>query len=66
MKITYDKIAQAVYIYLSEVKVAKTLQLNNRTIVDLDEKGGIVGIEILEVSISLSSLQTNFAQALQV
>ncbi len=50
MKIQYDKKADAMYIYLRKGKVAKTIKINNRVLVDVDKKGNVIGIEMLEVS----------------
>ena len=50
MKIQYDKMADALYIYLREGKVAKTIKVNNRLFVDVDKKGNTIGIELLDIS----------------
>ena len=51
MKIKYDKIADAMYIYIiSKEKVAKTIKVNSRLLVDVDKKGNLLGIEMLGVS----------------
>jgi len=50
MKIQYDKAADAMYIYLRTGKVKKTIKINNRVFVDVDKKGGLIGIEMLDVS----------------
>jgi len=50
MKIEYDKIADAMYIYLKKAKVFKTIKMQDRLIVDLDKKGNIIGIEVLDAS----------------
>ena len=50
MKITFDKKADAMYIYLKKKKIFKTRQITNDTIVDLDKNGNIIGIELLSVS----------------
>lgn len=49
MQITYDKDADAMYIYLSERDVAKTVRVSNRVIVDLDTDDNLRG-EVLFVS----------------
>ncbi len=53
MKITYDKIADAAYIYFKKNKIAKTVCLADRLIADLDKEGKIVGIEILDASFQI-------------
>lgn len=49
-KIEYDKTVDALYIYASSGKVHKTVKLSNRVLFDVDKKGKIVGIELLEAS----------------
>lgn len=53
MKIKYDKIADAIYIYLNKKKIKKSIKLKNRLIVDIDDVGKIVGIEILSASLQI-------------
>lgn len=50
MKIQYDKLADAMYLYLRKGKVKKTIRMKDRLIVDVDKDGKILGIEILGVS----------------
>ena len=50
MKITIDKQADAMYIELSDGEFAKNKKIDNETILDLDENGKIIGIELLNVS----------------
>ena len=50
MKISYDKIADAMYIYFRKGKVAKTIKVKPNLLIDVDKKGGVLGIEILDVS----------------
>ena len=51
MKIQYDKIADAMYVSLGiQKKVAKTIEVNDRLLVDMDKSGHIIGIEILDAS----------------
>lgn len=54
MKITYDKIADAMYIYLSKAKVFRTIKMNETCLVDIDKKGKVLGIEILSASSQIS------------
>jgi len=49
MKITYDADADAMYIYIVDRDVFKTKKINDNTLVDLDEEGNIIGMEILFV-----------------
>lgn len=50
MKITYDKSADALYIYLKETKIVESDENEHGVILDYDEHGDIAGIEILAVS----------------
>jgi len=53
MKVTYDKEADAMYIYLEKIKPSGakgTVRLNDDILVDLDAKNKMIGIEILDVS----------------
>lgn len=50
MKIEYSKKADALYVYFREVKVARSKEVEEGVVVDLDKKGHIVGVEILDAS----------------
>ncbi|MBI4287875.1 MAG: DUF2283 domain-containing protein [Chloroflexi bacterium] len=50
MKLTVDPEADALYLKLKEGKVAKTEELADGIIVDLDEAGAVLGIEVLWLS----------------
>ncbi|MEK7544588.1 MAG: DUF2283 domain-containing protein [Patescibacteria group bacterium] len=52
MKVTYDSLADAAYIYFDspDKKVARTLKVNDYLLIDLGKKGEIFGIEILDAS----------------
>jgi uncharacterized protein YuzE len=56
MKSTYDKEIDAMYIYIKPIKakVFKTIPINDRVIIDMDEKGTIIGIELLDASQQVS------------
>jgi len=60
MTINYDKIADAVYMKMSEAAIADTVKLNDTTIVDKDKEGNVVGLEILD-----ASSQVEFMRALE-
>ncbi|MDI6591784.1 MAG: DUF2283 domain-containing protein [Patescibacteria group bacterium] len=49
MKIKYDKNADAMYIYLRKGRIEKTIKVNNQLLIDVDKKGNVIGIEILDV-----------------
>ena len=50
MKFNYDTIADAAYLNVNEGKVVKTVEMKNGVVVDLGEKGNVLGIEILNFS----------------
>jgi len=50
MEITFDKDADALYIEFFSGDFASNKKMDENTILDLDEKGNILGIELLEVS----------------
>lgn len=50
MKIEYSKDIDALYIKLREAKIADSTDIEEGVTIDLDEKGHIVGIEILDAS----------------
>jgi len=50
MEISYDKKADAMYIEFQKGKFAKNKKVDDFTIIDLDQKDNILGIEILAVS----------------
>jgi len=57
MKITYDKQADAMYIMLNERDVAYSEENPAGIVVDFDDNGDMVGIELLEVSKRADSLE---------
>ena len=50
MVIRYDKEVDVIYIKLSDAKVAESDEEKSGLILDYDEKGNIVGIEVLNAS----------------
>ena len=50
MKVTYDPDADARYIQLTNEKFSKTKVIDDYTILDLDNNGKVIGIELLFVS----------------
>jgi len=50
MEITYDSHADALYIRLRKGKFARNKTLDPVTIFDLDKKGNLLGIELLNAS----------------
>lgn len=56
MKIEYDKVADALYLYLQKnKKVARSREIEDGLIIDLDNKGKVIGLELLDVSKKYSS-----------
>jgi len=50
MKIEFDKQADALYIYIQEKKVAKTKEVEDGILIDLDEENKLIGFEVLDVT----------------
>jgi len=50
MRITYDKDADAMYIRLANGEFDKNREVHEGIILDLDQQGRLLGIEILDVS----------------
>ena len=50
MRMRYSKEADAIYIRLNESKIENSDEVSDGLIVDYDEDGNVVGIEILWVS----------------
>ncbi len=65
MKITFDREADAAYIYFKEItagEVVQTISLNESINVDLDAEGKTLGIEILNASKNLPKSALSSAQ----
>jgi uncharacterized protein YuzE len=54
MKIEYDKITDALYIYFKKAKVYKTVKAEEGVLFDVDRKGNVIGVEILDMSAQTS------------
>lgn len=54
MKIEYDREADALYIQFREAYVNDNIDIEEGVTIDLDEKGHILGIEILDATKKLS------------
>lgn len=50
MKIEYDPVVDALYVRLGETKIIESEQVQPGVILDFDESGRVVGVEILSVS----------------
>ncbi|MBP6857900.1 MAG: DUF2283 domain-containing protein [Candidatus Pacebacteria bacterium] len=55
MKITHDKIADAIYFSLKKGPISHTIKLDDRLLVDTNKKGQILGIEILNASTQIAN-----------
>ena len=63
MEITFDKDADSVYIEFFSGDFASNKKMDDTTILDLDEKGNILGIELLNVS---KRIPSNFLSEVNV
>jgi uncharacterized protein YuzE len=54
MKIEYSKSIDALYIRLREARIVDSIDIEEGVTADLDEKGHIVGLEILDASEKLN------------
>jgi len=67
MKISYDKEADAAYIYveypIKKGEAKKTIELNENIILDFNEKGKLLGVEILNATKILNKKVLLQAQA---
>ena len=64
MKITFDKEADAAYIYFKDIspgEVNKTISLNESVNIDLDVQGKTLGIEIIDAGRNLPFSALNSA-----
>jgi uncharacterized protein YuzE len=50
MQLQYDLTVGALYIRLSDAKVARTVEAGDNAAVDLDAAGGVVGIEVISAA----------------
>ena len=49
MELRYDLNVGALYIRLTDQAVARTREIDDNTVVDIDADGGIVGIEVISI-----------------
>lgn len=50
MKIEYDREVDAVYIYLQNKEVTRTIEVQEGISIDLDDQGRLIGVEILDAT----------------
>lgn len=53
-KIEYDKSVDALYVRASKGIIYKTYKLSSRVLFDVDKKGKLIGIEVLDASMPLT------------
>ena len=54
MKIEYSKDVDALYIKIRDAKIVDSMDVEKGVTIDIDEKGHIVGVEILDASEKLN------------
>ncbi len=54
VSIIYDKDANAFYIKISDKKIVKTIPSGNDKFVDVDDRGEIVGFEVLNSALTIT------------
>jgi len=57
MRWTYDMDANALYMRMSDAEIASQRELEDGTIVDLDEKGDLVGLDLVTPAIGFDWMQ---------
>ena len=55
MKIEYSTDVDALYVYFQEVEVVRSVEPDDGVVVDLDERGDVVGVEFLDASARFDS-----------
>lgn len=68
MEMSFDSEADAVYIQMSDSEVNRTRKVGEKTILDLDSGGDVIGIELLDASNrfdSLADIRTDFSQRIR-
>ena len=67
MKIDYDKVADAIYFTVKSEKVAKSIKVDDRLVVDLSATGDVVGMELLDASSKQGQeLENNIRQGVPI
>ena len=62
MKIRYDKQVDAMYIKLAKGKYDSTRKISDVILVDEDKNGKVLGIEILDASVSIPAFDPHQTQ----
>ncbi|MFZ0428699.1 MAG: DUF2283 domain-containing protein [Acidobacteriota bacterium] len=50
MRIEYDREVDALYIRIQEKEVAQSKEVSDDVVLDLDERGRIIGLEVLDAT----------------
>ena len=50
IQLKVDQKADAAYVRLTEAKIARTNEVNDQVLIDYDEHGNVVGVELLDIS----------------
>jgi uncharacterized protein YuzE len=50
MKVEYSKDVDALYVHFKEAFVAESREIEDGVVIDLDEHGHLIGIEVLDAS----------------
>lgn len=53
MRIQYDKLADALYIYMGNGRVKKTVKAGKNVLIDFGEKDRVLGVEFYKISRSM-------------
>ena len=65
-RVEYDPVADALYVRVRRDRVADTLEIGKGILVDLNEEGEIIGLEILEFSKRKIDLSKIFVSGIEV
>ena len=64
-RVSYDPVADALYIRTRDDKVADSLEVDDGVVVDFNERGEVVGVEILSFSKSSIDLDRVIKEGLE-
>ena len=59
MNITYDKTIDAMYIHLNKGRYAKSKKVTDDILVDVNKRGKVLGMEILDASKNIAAFKPN-------
>ena len=64
MKVTYDQKVDALYIELKPGAYDRTKKVTDDILVDVNKKGKVIGVEILDASINIGQIDNKKTQIL--